>query len=74
MGIKEVPTKSLIPNKTHIFFSHTHKGQSYNMKMLQDILDKVQCFLFEILLSLLNVYSTFIAPHFFFLENTINRL
>ncbi|PKC09641.1 alpha-aminoadipic semialdehyde synthase [Rhizophagus irregularis] len=40
MGIKEVPTKNLIPNKTHIFFSHTHKGQSYNMKMLQDILDK----------------------------------
>ncbi|RIA90080.1 Saccharopine dehydrogenase-domain-containing protein [Glomus cerebriforme] len=40
MGIKEVPAKNLIPNKTHIFFSHTHKGQEYNMTMLQDILDK----------------------------------
>ncbi|CAG8590108.1 19829_t:CDS:10 [Cetraspora pellucida] len=40
LGIKEVPTKSLIPNKTYMFFSHTHKGQLYNMYMLQDILDK----------------------------------
>jgi hypothetical protein len=24
-----------------MFFSHTHKGQSYNMPMLKDILDKV---------------------------------
>ncbi|KAF0400949.1 alpha-aminoadipic semialdehyde synthase [Gigaspora margarita] len=40
LGIKEVPTKYLIPNKTYMFFSHTHKGQLYNMPMLQDILDK----------------------------------
>ncbi|RHZ86408.1 hypothetical protein Glove_51g67 [Diversispora epigaea] len=39
-GIKEVPTKNLIPNKTYVFFSHTHKGQLYNMPMLQDILNK----------------------------------
>ncbi|CAG8612807.1 10909_t:CDS:10, partial [Funneliformis mosseae] len=40
MGIKEIPIKNLIPNKTHVFFSHTHKGQKYNMPMLQEILDK----------------------------------
>ncbi|CAG8617787.1 10026_t:CDS:2, partial [Scutellospora calospora] len=40
LGIKEVPKEHLIPNKTYIFFSHTHKGQLYNMPMLQDILDK----------------------------------
>ncbi|CAG8564360.1 11467_t:CDS:10 [Diversispora eburnea] len=39
-GIKEVPTKNLIPNKTYVFFSHTHKGQLYNMPMLQDVLNK----------------------------------
>ncbi|CAG8650331.1 29939_t:CDS:10, partial [Racocetra persica] len=40
LGIKEVPTNQLIPNKTYMIFSHTHKGQLYNMPMLQDILDK----------------------------------
>lgn len=29
-----------MPDKTYMFFSHTHKGQSYNMPMLQNILDK----------------------------------
>jgi hypothetical protein len=33
--------KDLLPGKTYMFFSHTHKGQSYNMPMLKDILDKV---------------------------------
>ncbi|CAG8586929.1 7756_t:CDS:10 [Paraglomus occultum] len=40
IGIKEVPTRNLIPNKTYVFFSHTTKGQPYNMAMLKDILDK----------------------------------
>lgn len=70
MGIKEVPTKNLIPKKTHIFFSHTHKGQSYNMNMLQDILDKVKSFLFEFFTmspQFVNiVYLTFIVFNFFF--------
>ena len=39
-GVKEVPTSQLIPNKTYMFFSHTHKGQTYNMPMLKDLLDK----------------------------------
>jgi len=38
-GIKEVPIPVLEPEKTYVFFSHTIKGQSYNMPMLQKILD-----------------------------------
>ncbi|KAF9971118.1 hypothetical protein BGZ73_005985 [Actinomortierella ambigua] len=40
LGIKEVPVKELIPGKTYVYFSHTHKGQTYNMPMLQDVLNK----------------------------------
>ncbi|KAJ1770169.1 hypothetical protein IW140_004894 [Coemansia sp. RSA 1813] len=40
LGIKEVPIDKLIPNKTYLVFSHTHKGQSYNMPGLQAYLDK----------------------------------
>ncbi|KAF8982576.1 hypothetical protein BGZ46_001041 [Entomortierella lignicola] len=40
LGIKEVPVKDLIPGKTYVYFSHTHKGQKYNMPLLQDVLDK----------------------------------
>ena len=38
LGIKEVPMQVLEPDKTYVFFSHTIKGQSYNMPMLKDIL------------------------------------
>jgi alpha-aminoadipic semialdehyde synthase len=41
LGVKEVPIDELIPKKAYMFFSHTHKGQSYNMPMLKAILDKV---------------------------------
>ncbi|MDH4058607.1 MAG: NAD(P)-dependent oxidoreductase, partial [Cyclobacteriaceae bacterium] len=40
MGIKEVPIKDLIANKTYLFFSHTIKKQPYNKKLLQEILKK----------------------------------
>ncbi|KAL7752187.1 hypothetical protein RI367_002232 [Sorochytrium milnesiophthora] len=40
LGIKEVSLAGLLPDKTYMFFSHTHKGQKYNMPMLKDILDK----------------------------------
>ncbi|MFC4870623.1 NAD(P)-dependent oxidoreductase [Negadavirga shengliensis] len=40
MGIKEVPTEKLIPDKTYFFFSHTVKGQVYNRKILQEVLKK----------------------------------
>jgi saccharopine dehydrogenase (NAD+, L-lysine forming) len=40
LGIKEVPVKDLVPNKTYLFFSHTKKKQPYNQKLLQTILEK----------------------------------
>jgi len=40
MGVKEVPTANLIPNKTYFFFSHTIKAQAYNRELLQAILAK----------------------------------
>jgi saccharopine dehydrogenase (NAD+, L-lysine-forming) len=38
-GIKEVPLKDLLPNITYCFFSHTIKGQKYNMPMLKSLLE-----------------------------------
>jgi saccharopine dehydrogenase (NAD+, L-lysine-forming) len=40
LGIKEVPVKDLIANKTYLFFSHTKKKQPYNQKLLQTIVEK----------------------------------
>jgi len=40
IGVKEIPLADLIPGKPHLFFSHTVKGQDYNMAMLQKILDE----------------------------------
>ncbi len=40
LGVKEVPIPDLIPNKAFCFFSHTIKGQPFNMPMLQAILDQ----------------------------------
>ena len=39
-GVKEVPIDDLIPNKPFVFFSHTIKGQDYNMPLLKAVLDK----------------------------------
>lgn len=38
-AVKEVPADLLMPNKVYTYFSHTIKGQSYNMPMLQKLLD-----------------------------------
>ncbi len=40
LGIKEVPIAALIGGKTYFFFSHTIKGQKYNRRLLQTILQK----------------------------------
>jgi alanine dehydrogenase len=40
IGVKEVPKKDLIPEKTYLFFSHTFKKQPYNRDLLRTILDK----------------------------------
>jgi saccharopine dehydrogenase (NAD+, L-lysine-forming) len=34
LGVKEVPAKLLIPNKTYFYFSHTIKKQPYNRDLL----------------------------------------
>lgn len=40
MGVKEVSLGQLIPNKSYIFFSHTHKGQEQNRLLLKEICSK----------------------------------
>jgi alanine dehydrogenase len=40
LGIKEVPIKNLLDDKVYCFFSHTFKGQPYNMGLLRACLDK----------------------------------
>jgi alanine dehydrogenase len=35
IGVKEVPLEAIIPNKTYLCFSHTHKKQLYNRPLLQ---------------------------------------
>lgn len=39
LGVKEVPIKNLLKDKTYFFFSHTSKEQPYNRGLLQSILD-----------------------------------
>ncbi len=39
MAVKEIVVKNIIANQAYLFFSHTIKGQNYNMPMLQHILD-----------------------------------
>ncbi len=38
-AVKEVPTNFFEPGKTYVFFSHTIKGQSYNMPMLKKMME-----------------------------------
>jgi saccharopine dehydrogenase (NAD+, L-lysine-forming) len=38
-AVKEIPIANLLPGKTYVFFSHTIKGQAYNMPLLQKLLD-----------------------------------
>ncbi|KAL3894789.1 MAG: hypothetical protein SGCHY_005070 [Lobulomycetales sp.] len=50
MGVKEVASADLLPKKTYIFFSHTHKGQAANMPMLRKALDlKIRLMDYELL-------------------------
>jgi len=39
LAVKEIPPELLRPNTTYLFFSHTIKGQAYNMPLLQKLLD-----------------------------------
>ncbi|MBN1540618.1 hypothetical protein JW992_00610 [candidate division KSB1 bacterium] len=46
LAVKEIPPALLQPQKTYLFFSHTIKGQSYNMPMLKRLLD-LRCTLID---------------------------
>lgn len=39
-GVKEVPNKLILANKTYVFFSHVIKGQPHNMPMLKTLMNK----------------------------------
>lgn len=39
MAVKEIAVKDIIKDQAYLYFSHTIKGQDYNMPMLQHILD-----------------------------------
>lgn len=38
-AVKEIPAAEILDDSVHVFFSHTIKGQAYNMALLQRILD-----------------------------------
>jgi alanine dehydrogenase len=40
LGVKEMPIDFFEDSKTYIFFSHTIKGQSYNMPLLSKMIEK----------------------------------
>ncbi len=40
LGIKEPPVESILARQIHLCFSHTIKGQDYNMPLLQRFLDQ----------------------------------
>jgi saccharopine dehydrogenase (NAD+, L-lysine-forming) len=39
LGLKEIALESILPDKVYCCFSHTHKGQPKNRKMLQTFVD-----------------------------------
>jgi len=39
-AVKEIPSDFFLENKTYVFFSHTIKGQDYNMPMLKTMMQK----------------------------------
>ncbi|MEN8192445.1 MAG: bifunctional lysine ketoglutarate reductase /saccharopine dehydrogenase family protein [Bacteroidota bacterium] len=46
IAVKEIPIKLLQEDKTYMFFSHTIKGQEYNMPLLKRIMD-LKCTLID---------------------------
>jgi len=45
-AVKEIPKQFFMPKKTYMFFAHVIKGQTYNMPMLQTMMQK-QCTLID---------------------------
>jgi alpha-aminoadipic semialdehyde synthase len=46
LGVKEIPLQEFREHQAYMFFSHTIKGQQYNMKMLAELVRK-RCSLLE---------------------------
>lgn len=46
IAVKEIPSRLLQPGRNYMYFSHTIKGQPYNMPMLRRILD-LKCTLLD---------------------------
>ncbi len=40
LGVKQVPAGLIEPARMYLFFSHTHKGQPRNMRMLKTLIDR----------------------------------
>ncbi len=40
LGVKEMPIGYFKPDNTYVFFSHTIKGQEYNMPLLRDMMEQ----------------------------------
>ena len=40
LAVKEIPVEFVEKGKTYVFFSHTIKGQDYNMSLLQKMIDE----------------------------------
>jgi len=50
IGVKEIPIENLMSNRSYLFFSHTIKGQPYNMPLLDIILEKnIRLFDYEVI-------------------------
>ena len=46
VAVKEIPIELLQPGKTYLFFSHTIKGQAYNMPLLRRLME-LECQLID---------------------------
>ncbi len=64
IGVKEVPPELLEEGKTYVFFAHVIKGQSYNMPLLQRILDlNITLIDYELIADETDRRLVFFGPH-----------
>jgi len=64
LAVKEIPTDFIENSKTYVFFSHTIKGQDYNMPSLQKMMDlKTQLIDYEKITNEKNQRLIFFGRH-----------
>jgi len=64
MAVKEIATKDIHSGQAYLYFSHTIKGQDYNMPMLQHILDvKATLIDYELISNAQNQRLVFFGRH-----------